>query len=128
MINLGFLKEDTITGYTVPLEKCMMAHKHYPPANFTDGIISPCNGRLFAATHSAQNLQICTSYLASCYLAKYVAGIDDVNQVHAGASAEDPNSISVEMQFLHNTKVTGSAVAEKNCWIHRGIKTNQKDG
>ena len=122
LIDLGFLKEDAVTSYMVPLEKCMMAKKHYPPANFTDGIIPPCNGRLFAATRLAQNLQICTGYLASCYLAKYIAGIDDVNQVHVGASVKDPNGISVEMQFLHNTKVTSSAITEKIVECTEGSK------
>ena len=97
------------------LQKMYDGTKHYPPANFTDGIISPCDGRLFAATHSAQNLLICTGYLASSYLAKYVAVIDNVNQVHVGASVKDPNSISVKMQFLHNTKVTHSTMAETIC-------------
>ena len=39
--------------------------------------------------------------------------------MHVGASAKDPNGISVEMQFLHNTKVTGSAIAEKNLDVQR---------
>ncbi len=65
----------------------MMVQKYYPPAKFTDGIISLCNGSFFATTHSTQNLQICTGYLALCYLAKYFARIDDVDQVHVGALA-----------------------------------------
>ena len=105
----------------------MNIQKHNTPVDPTDRTISPCDGRLFTTTHSAQNLQICTGYLASCYLVKYVTIIDDLNQVYIGASAKDLNCILAEMQFLHGTKVTSLDIAKK-CWICVEIKTSQRDG
>lgn len=75
----GLLRRDTVTGVSIPEKKCMRAEKHYPPADAGEGIISPCNGRLFAATLSQQNLQLCTNYVSSRYLAKYVASLDEHN-------------------------------------------------
>jgi predicted GIY-YIG superfamily endonuclease len=91
--------------------ECLRAVKHFPPINPVEGVISPCNGRLFAATLSSQNLQLCTGYLASRYLAKYAAGIDE-NRVHIGAMQDNREGFQAKGEFVCNTKVTGSAIME----------------
>ena len=86
----------------------MRAEKHYPPADAGEGIISPCNGRLFAATLSQQNLQLCTNYVSSCYFAKYVASVDEHNRVYVGAGTI-ANGLELSSEFLHNTKTNTDA-------------------
>jgi hypothetical protein len=46
-------------------------------------------------------------------LAKYVAGIDEHNRVYVGAAAKDPATIELQYEFLHNTKIAGSAIQEQ---------------
>jgi len=110
--SLGLYENDPITNRCFPVENSLKATKHYPPAYAAEGIISPCNGRLFVACPGNQNLKVVTGYLASRYLAKYVAGIDENNRVYVGASPHQPNDIELQYEFLHNTKVTGSAIQE----------------
>jgi len=106
-----YVRHDT-TGRFVPTTDLLRVTKHYPPAYSAEGIISPCCGRLFLASPSNQNVKIATGYLSSRYLAKYVAGIDEHNRIYVGAMSSDPNGVELDYQFLHNTKVTGSAVQE----------------
>jgi len=91
-------------------DECLRGIKHYAPFSAGEGCISQCNGRLFVATLSSQNLQRCTGYLAARYLAKYVASIDESNRVHVGATHR---GLSLDHQHVDNTKITGSAINEQ---------------
>ena len=110
--DIGLFVIEEGTGNLVLAIKSLVATTHYPPSDPSDGVISPCNGRLFVATRSNQNLKIATGYLASRYLAKYLALVDENNRVYVGAMAKDQNSLKLDTEFLHNTKVTGSAIQE----------------
>ena len=112
MEEIGLFVRDNKTGNLVPVIKNLKATKHFPPSDPSDGVISACNGRLFVATRSNQNLKIATGYLASRYLAKYLALVDENNRVYVGAVAKDKNSLKLDKEFLHNTKITGSAIQE----------------
>jgi len=109
---LGLFVEDQSGKGFVPVEEVFKASKHYPPADPSEGNISACNGRLFALTRSNQNLKIMTGYLASRYLAKYVALIDENNRVYIGSMSRERNTVRAEKEVLHNTKITGSAIME----------------
>ena len=106
------------------LLEALRATKHSPPAVAAEGPFSPCNGRLFAATMSSQNLCYVTGYFASRYLAKYVAKVDEHNRVYFGAVSKSANGISVDATFLHNTKVTGSAIVENERLNRRRDKSH----
>jgi hypothetical protein len=68
-----------LVGMSMPLHPLLVAKKHFPPARGCEGIISPYDGRLFAAHRSNDNLKQVTTYFTARYLAKYVAGIDEHN-------------------------------------------------
>ena len=109
---LGLFVEDQHGMGFVPVEEVFKASKHYPPADPSEGKVSACNGRLFALTRSNQNLKIMTGYLASRYLAKYVALIDENNRVYIGSMSRERNTVRADKEVLHNTKITGSALKE----------------
>jgi hypothetical protein len=109
--NLGLL-DRTEFGY-VPLDDSLQGYKHYPPSRGADGKFSQCNNRLFAGTKSNQNLIFVTGYFASRYVAKYSAKIDESNRVYIGAGQQQANSMTLDVQFLHNTKITGSKINEQ---------------
>jgi predicted GIY-YIG superfamily endonuclease len=109
-LQLMFYNKDT-KQYT--MHDALKAVKHFPPAVAGEGNISACNGRLFAACLSNNNLKFVTSYLASRYLTKYVATIDQNNRVYFSINANDAKEIKAKMQFLYNTKITSSNINEK---------------
>ena len=94
-------------------DNAIKAIKHFPPAIGGEGNMSACNGRLFAACLSNENLKFVTSYLASRYLTKYVASIDENNRIYFSSNPNDSKEIEAKMQFLHNTKITSSNINEK---------------
>ena len=112
LLEVGLFQLEKETGKLIPAIESLRATKHFPPSNVSDGVISPCNGRLFVATRSNQNLKIASGCLSSRHLAKHLALVDESNRVHAGAMSRDGNTLKLETEFLHNTKVTGSAIQE----------------
>ena len=114
LCDLGFMEETETEGPKPTKEgAALQATKYIPPTCAGEGIMSPCNGRLFAATRSSQNLQIVTGYFCARYLAKYVASIDENNRVIFGAALAHQNSLKTTTEFLHNTKITSSQIGEK---------------
>ena len=70
----------------------------------------PCNPELFAATRSTQNVQVCTSYTTSRYLAKYVMKKDERRNVEiTGTSGGD---FVVKKKEIVNTKISRSKRAK----------------
>ena len=118
---LGLYAKQPGSDWLLPAHELLRATKHYPPACSGEGVISACSGRLFLGNPCNQNLKIITGYLASRYLAKYVAGIDENNIVYIGAQAEQHRGVELDYEFLHNTKVTGSAIQEEK------RKANRRD-
>jgi predicted GIY-YIG superfamily endonuclease len=112
LIKLGLVRYDEDTGNQTITNKALKGYKHYPPARAADGKFSPCNNRLFAATKSNQNLTFVTGYFASRYVAKYSAKIDESNRVYIGAGQNHQNAMLLDVQFLHNTKISGSRISE----------------
>ena len=111
LMELGLMEYDSIKQTYIMHDK-LKAIKHLPPAIAGEGNISACNGKLFAACLSNNNLKYVTSYLASRYLAKYVASVDENNRVYLCSNGNDPYEIKGKMEFLYNTKVSGSAINE----------------
>jgi len=95
-----------------PAIDVLTATKHYPPAHNLEGIFSACNGWLFALTRSNDNLELVTGYLASHYLAQYLALIDKNNCIYIGSMSREWNVVNMEKVVLHNTKITSSAIQE----------------
>lgn len=112
LTELGLMVYDNNTKNYIIHEQ-LRAVKHFPPAVGGEGNISPCNGKLFAACLSNNNLKYVTSYLASRYLAKYVAAIDENNRVYLSSNPTDAHEIKGKMEFLYNTKITSSAINEE---------------
>ena len=141
---LGFCDLDE-SGRPVHLDEQFRSYRHYPPVDSGMGIISPTNPRLFMATRSTCNLQLCTRYFSSRYLAKYVAGVDESNVVYISAasakkalSAWDSTNSSTSLHthmdaglvmdsvFLHNTKITSSAINEQKAHNSRRNRHHPK--
>lgn len=84
--------------------------RHIPPTNPQDDLnISPVDGKTFAACRSMQNIQCLT---ASGGLNKYIGKIDENNHVIIRAHAHDPGILISHATFLHNTKISSSAIME----------------
>ena len=114
LVALGLAEPgDSDSGAFKPLDERLRETRHILPTHPGEGIISPCNGLLFTETRSSQNLQICTTYSTSRYVAKYVASIDKNNYIMISVNPNDPHSLRTEKMFLHNTKVASSAMNEK---------------
>jgi hypothetical protein len=116
MAELGMCEAYDKSGGFYPFDARLCTERHHPPTSGGEGIISPSSSRLFAATKSQSNIQYCTAYSTSQYCTKYAAGIDEHNRVYIGAMTdhvENGFSVRMDSQFLHNTKVTGSAINEK---------------
>ncbi len=109
---LGLMRYDQSTKKYEVVDE-LKAIKHFPPAIAAEGNISACNGRLFAACLSNDNLKFVTSYLASRYLTKYVATIDKNNRIYFSSNPTDASEIKAKMEFLHNTKITSSEINER---------------
>ncbi|CAB9521100.1 hypothetical protein SEMRO_1164_G248040.1 [Seminavis robusta] len=99
-------------GIFGPNEDFLKAKRIFPVARHGEGLISPVIGRLFAATRSSMNVQICTSFGTSRYVVKYLIKIDENNYVAFHAKHSDDKTIKAEHVFLHNTKITSSAINE----------------
>jgi predicted GIY-YIG superfamily endonuclease len=113
LMTLDLYEPNELVGAPTPVHPVLRATKHYPPACGTEGIISPCSGRLFALHGSSDNVQWVTgAYFSSRYLAKYVASIDEHNRVQVGAG-KYPDELKLDQNLLHNTKITGNAMQEK---------------
>lgn len=99
-------------GNVIPRRDFLSARRIYAPARFGEGSITPVLGRLFASTRSTMNVQICTSHGTSRYVVKYVIKVDETNYV-AFVSKQGEPGLRAEQVFLHNTKITSSAINEK---------------
>jgi predicted GIY-YIG superfamily endonuclease len=96
----------------VPQREFLKARRIYAPARFGEGNITPVVGRLFAATRSTMNVQICTSHGTTRYVVKYVIKIDECNYVVMSCKKGE-EGLKAEQVFLHNTKISSSAINEK---------------
>ena len=112
LVEVGLFVLNDASQTFEPVVDELTATKHYPPANNAEGIISACNGRLFVLTRSNGNLKRATGYLASRYLAKYLALVDENNRVYIGSMSRERKVVHLEQVVLHNTKITGSAIQE----------------
>jgi hypothetical protein len=121
MAELGLCEPyDDETGQFLPFDVRLVSQRNHPPTSAGEGIISPSTSRLFAATKSQSNIQYCTAYSTSRYCTKYAAGIDEHNRVYIGVMTDHPDngfSVRMDSQFLHNTKVTESAINENK--VHK---------
>ena len=54
---MGLFQPNPFVGMSTPLHPQLVAQKHFPPAEQGEGIISVCNGHLFAAHRSSDNLK-----------------------------------------------------------------------
>jgi hypothetical protein len=95
----------------VPQRNYLKSTRIYAPARHGEGNITPVIGRLFAATRSTMNVQICTSHGTSRYVVKYVVKVDKNNYVAFSCKQGEPG-LKAEHVFLHNTKVSSSAKNE----------------
>lgn len=79
----------------------------------SDENISPVESRFFILCRSMQNVQKMKG-TGGCnkYVCKYVAKIDEQNYVIVSASQRENGTIETTSEFLHNTKITGSAINE----------------
>jgi hypothetical protein len=59
------------------------------------------------------NVQICTSHGTIRYVVKYLVKIDKNNYIVFSANQRNPDDMKAEKVFLHNTKITSSAINEK---------------
>ena len=89
----------------VPKRDFLQAKWIYPLVRHGEGCITPVVGRIFAATHSTMNVQICTSHGMSRYVVKYVIKINENNYV-AFTSKQGEPGLRAKKVFLHNTKIT----------------------
>ena len=107
---LGFVKPRKETGGCfVPLHDFLKPKRILPPVRLGEGNISPVIGRLFAATRSQMNVQICTTFGTSRYIVKYIIKIDEGNYVVFGCDPSSEGKITAQRVMLHNTKITSSA-------------------
>jgi len=106
LMKLDLFETNEQIGMPTPVHPALRATKQYPPACGAEGIISPCNGRLFAWHGSSDNIQWVTgSYFSSKYLAKYAASINEHNRIIVGAG-NHPDELKLELDLLLNTKIT----------------------
>jgi hypothetical protein len=126
MAELSLCEPYDESGHFRPFDVRLVSQRHHPPTSAGEGIISPSSSRIFAATKSQSNIQYCTAYSTSRYCTKYAAGIDEHNHVYIGVMTDNNSdsgfSIRMDSQYLHNTKITGSAINEKKVHEHRRNK------
>lgn len=115
MERIGLCKKLSDTeGLFVPTKDYLVSKRIYAPVRHGEGNISPVVGRIFAATRSTMNIQICTSNGTSRYVVKYIIKIDENNYIVMKANQkENEANIKAEKVFLCNTKVSSSALNEK---------------
>ena len=109
---LGFVEYPANSTEFKALVKEFECTRHMPPCSPREGLVTACNGRLFAALRCNMNVQYCTSYLTSRYVTKYVSKIDENNYVSFKIDSRSPKMASAEREFLHNTKIASSAINE----------------
>jgi len=119
---LGLIEEptvDSLDGYLrkkeyKPRVQNLKNLRHIPPTKARSGKFSPCNGRMFAATRSNQNLQIVSRKWVNSYLIKYCVQKDQSNAVFLKADPKTRDLYYAESKFLHNTKISSSARHEQS--------------
>ena len=79
--------------------------------------MSPVETKLFSACRSMQNIQSlhCTNGVNK-YVCKYCAKLDQQNYIIAKSHPFDSGTLITKSHFLHNTKITTSAINEKKRW------------
>ena len=89
--------------------------RHIPPTNPNDDRnISPVEGYTFAACRSMQNIQcLFQTNGLNKYICKYIAKIDENNYIIIRAHPHDPGILIAQSVFLHNTKISTSAINER---------------
>ena len=78
MRRLG-LCEQRDDGRFIPCRDYLKSKRIYPPVRHGEGNISPVVGRIFAATRSTMNTQVCTSSGTTRHVVKCVAKTDENN-------------------------------------------------
>ena len=87
--------------------------QHFPPTMRLGEKISPCVPLAFFLFRSNQNVQMIATYQTSRYIEKYCGQIDLNNSVFVSMHGKEKNTAIVRANFLHNTKITGSAINEE---------------
>ena len=75
--------------------------------------LSPLNICLFRLTKSSMNVQVSDRYLCARYIAKYAAGIEE-RATSKIVSANTNDSLAVNVQRIHNKKISGVTVGLNN--------------
>ena len=118
-------------GYPSPFisnHKCFHPTRHIPPTNPNDDRnISPVEGKTFSACRSMQNIQcLCQTNGCNRYVCKYCAMVDANNHIIIRANPHDPGMLMSQSTFLHNTKISTSAINEMKAF-QRTAKTGKID-
>ena len=102
--------------------------RHIPPTNPNDTLnISPVEGYTFSILRSMQNIQSLTHTNGlNRYVCKYIGKIDEQNQIFIRSHPNDPSKLVSSSNFLHNTKVTGTAINEEKALNKKRHKHNPK--
>ena len=108
LIELDFLSKND-NGSIEIVDARFSAGKHVYPADNNEHF-TPVNPFLFALTRSDQNMMVCGRYMVARYLAKYVAGLDQVARVDVKVNQKDHN-LEIAVKPLYNTKITSSKIA-----------------
>ena len=108
MQRLGLV--DIAGGEIVLKRDYLQAKRIYPPVRHGEGCITPVVSRLFVATRSTMNIQVCTSHGTVRYVVKYIVKVDENNYIAFSAPYGQKNGeLVAEKVFLHNTKIASSA-------------------
>lgn len=88
--------------------------RHIPPTNPNDDFnISPVEGYTFSICRSMQNIQNLTHTNGlNRYVCKYIGKIDEQNRILISSHPYKQNCLVNKSSFLHNTKITSSAINE----------------
>ena len=91
--------------------------------------MSPVVDHFFATTKSMQNAQILTGECGavSRYVAKYIVKLDEGNRIIVWADQHTGAVLRAEKNFLHNTKITSSRIAENKAH-EKSRKANHPTG
>ena len=102
--------------------------RHIPPINPNDNSnISPVEGYTFSILKSMQNVQSLahTNGLIR-YVCKYIASIDENNYISIKSNSRQSGSLIAKKTFLHNTKISTSAIHEKKALNYKRDKFHPK--
>ena len=84
---------------------------------------------LYLACKSMQNIQCLSSTgNANKYVFKYVGKIDENNHVIVRAHTHDSGKLISQSTFLHNTKISSSAINEKRHYKIKEVINIQWEG